>query len=310
MRVANLTTLVLAAAVSLAFVVSSAKAQILVTDTIYTQAQPSGDYNSSLSGTTVENFNSLSIGANYNVNAGFGTINQVDVIAANQYGGAPVSSGPSLYAVQTAGAGEIGHATPITTTTLTLNTPSSYFGFYWSAGDAHNTLEFFNGSTLVGSFTTQSLMDKLPSGYYGNPNPSFLHQDSGEPFGFVNFLATPGTQFTSVVLIDSNTSGFESDNWTTRAGAYNPITDGVLPGTPISLVTTTGGVSTTTGVTSVTVNTNTGSLEITLAGGHVTTLDYAAGAAPGAPAPPMTACIAFAAVLLLQAVRRGKAGTA
>ena len=304
MKITSSTILTFAAAL-LVLVTSSAKAQILVTDTIYTQAESAGVYNSSLTGTTVEDFNSLSIGANYNVNAGFGTINQVDVIAANQYGGAPVSSGPSLYAVQTAGAGEIGHATPITTTTLTLNTPSSYFGLYWSAGDAHNTLEFYNGSTLVGTFTTQSLMDKLPSGYYGNPNPANLHQDSGEPFGFVNFLATPGTQFTSVVLIDTQTSGFESDNWTTRVGAYNPLTDGTLPGTPISLVTTSGGISTTTAVTGVTVNSN-GTLSIDLAGGHTATLNYAAASAPGAPAPPMTACIAFASVLLLQALRRGK----
>jgi len=292
------------AVASLALFAASAKAQILVSDDIYVNAEGSGVFNSTLSGTTVENFNSLSIGANYNVNTGFGTINQVDVIAANQYGGAPVSSGSSLYAVQTAGAGEIGHATPITTTTLTLTTPSSYFGMYWSAGDAHNTLQFFNGSTLVGSFTTQSLMDKLPSGYYGNPNPAFSGQDAGEPFGFVNFFATPGIDFTSVVLSDTTGSGFESDNWTTRVGAYSPTTDGALPGTPVALITGTN----TTLVNSVSTNSS-GGLVINLAGGGTSTLSFAASSAPGAPAPPITACIAFVAVLVLQALRSRKVAT-
>lgn len=277
----------------------TAKAQILVSDDIYVNAEGAGVFNSTLSGTTVENFNSLSIGANYNVNTGFGTINQVDVIAANQYGGAPVSSGPSLYAVQTAGAGEIGHATPITTTTLTLTTPSQYFGMYWSAGDAHNYLNFYNGSTLVGSFSTQSLMDKLPSGYYGNPNPAFSGQDRGEPFGFVNFFALPGTQFTSVVLSDTASSGFESDNWTAREGAYNPTTDGAIPGTPVALITGTN----TTLVNGVSTNSS-GGLVINLAGGGSSTLNFASSSAPGAPAPPLAVCIAFAAVLGLQALGR------
>ena len=269
------------------------RAQILVSDTIATSAEQAGAFNSTLSGTSVENFANMSAGTYNNVGwSGVGTIDKLSLVNDNQYGGVP---GTSTYAVESA-SGSLGG---VKNTTISLNQSSSYFGLYWSAGDANNTLSFYNGNTLVGQFTTQSLMDKLPASYYGNPNTPNLNQDRGEPFGFVNFTALNGTSWDKIVLTDTQSSGFESDNWTTRVNGWNPVTDGSLGTTFVSLVD--GG--TTSAITGV--STNGGSITITSkdSTGVSTTASFAA-AAPGAPAPSLTACLAFAGVLLLQTLRR------
>ena len=283
------------------FALSGAKAQILVSDTIETSAEPVGVFNSTLSGTSVEDFNGLSAGDYKNLSwSGVGSIDNVSLINNNQYGGIP---GEKTYAVQSASVGN-----GVKNTTISFNNVSSYFGLYWSAGDAANTLSFYNGNTLVGQFSTASLMNKLPKGYDGNPNPANLHQDSGEPFGFVNFSALNGTAWNKVVLTDTTGSGFESDNWTTRVNGWNPLTDGTLPGTPVALVTTTDGVSSSSMISSVTTSGDKVAVTTFVSGNSGATVAASfVPAAPGAPAPPMTACLAFAGVLLLQALRRKQA---
>ena len=284
---------------SLALVSSyTAKAQIIVSDSISTTAESVGVFNSTLSGTSVENFSGMSAGLYKNVSwAGVGTINQVSLINDNQYGGVP---GTSTYPVQSSSVGN-----GVKSTTISLNHESSYFGLYWSAGDAANTLSFYNGSTLVGQFTTKSLMDKLPSGYNGNPNPANLGQDKNEPFGFVNFSGLNGTSWDQIVLGNAASSGFESDNWTTRVNGWDPVVDGALPGTAVALVTTANGVSTSDLISSVTVKGASIAIASVNASGTTVTQNFVP-AAPGAPAPPITACLAFAGVLLLQAIRRNK----
>ncbi len=282
---------------SLFLLMGSANAQS--DEIIVTTAEGVGSFNTTLSGTSVENFNNLSIGDNYNVNwSGVGTIDQVSVLNANQYGGAPYDNGTgaSPYAVQSASSALGG----IQTTTLTLNNSSSYFGLYWSAGDPNNSISFYNGNTLVGSFSTASLMDKLPSSYNGNPNYAgpFGGLDPNEPFGFINFYAGTGTEWNKVVLSDTASSGFESDNWTSRVNGWNPSVDGSLGGTPVVLLQNDNGTLTTTDITSVSTVNN--EVSVGTASGSVNFVP----AAPGAPAPPMTACLAFAGVLILQAMRR------
>lgn len=269
---------------------------------IITTAEGSGAFNTTLGNTSVENFNSLPTGANRNVSwSGVGTIDAVGVLNPNVYGGAPDANGAGAtrYAVQST-SGSLGG---IGKTTLTLNTPSSYFGLYWSAGDPYNVLDFYNGNNLVAHFTTANLMNKLPSSYNGNPDSLYLGQDRNEKFGFINFMGSAGTSWNSVVFSNLGSSGFESDNWTSRVNGWNPTVD-TLPGTPVELIQTSGGVQTTADVTKVTVNE--GGISITAkdtTSGKVLSADFLA-AAPAAPAPPMTACLAFAGVLLLQTLRR------
>jgi len=137
--------------------------------------------------------------------AGVGTYSAVAVRTANEYGGA---DGTGYYPV-TSTSSSLGD---LETSTLTFDTPQQYFGIWWSAGDSKNVLQFYDGSTCVALFNTQNLVDKLPSTYDGNPNKAFLGQDSAEGFAYVNFFATAGTEFTSVVFTNNGSSGFESDN--------------------------------------------------------------------------------------------------
>jgi hypothetical protein len=205
-------------------------------DLVVTYAEQPGVESSTLSGTSVENFNSLTAGDKYTNLAWtdgtttVGTFNSVYISAANQYGGATGTGylNGSNYAVESASVGGANH---VAASTLTLTTPSAYFGFWWSAGDANNEVQFFNGSTLVAQFTTATLMDKLPSTYYGNPrSPSTL--DHNEPFAFINFYGEGGVTFNSIVFTDTQNSGFEADNYTVRAAAWGTQTGetGAAPG--------------------------------------------------------------------------------
>ncbi len=238
-----------------------------------TIAEDPNSFTSSLSGTSMYDFNSLKTGVvSKNVSwEGVGTFDQLYVIPANQYGGAPSEKQPkgSNYSVQ-------GIGSPVKASTLTLDTPSSYFGFYWSAGDSSNMLQFFNGKSLVAEFTTKSLLANLPADYLGNAlNKS---QNRGEAYAFVNFYGDQATQWDKVVMTNSSSSGFESDNYTSRVAAWSAKNDGAITGRPIVVVE----------------------------GTTVTKVDAVpekwafSTKAPAAPAPPLFALMAFAAVVGLR----------
>jgi hypothetical protein len=214
---------------------------------VMTVAESPGATNSSLADTTVEDFNSFSQGDYTNVSTPIGTYDLLSIRNANEYGGAAGPGFPtgSPYAVTSASSSLGG----IPTTTLTFSNPVSYFGLWWSAGDAANYLTFYDGSTEIAAFTTANLVDLLPNAYKGNPTPGPNHgADSNEKFAFLNFYGVSGTEFTSVVFHDPNTSGFENDNNTIRAAAYGSDTNDVspyLPGVPVEEVLNTGGTQTT-----------------------------------------------------------------
>ena len=94
----------------------------------------------------------------------------------------------------------------------------NYFGLWFSALDAGNLMQFYNGSTLLYSFTPADFINLVGacSGsnlYCGNPNNR--SEDSGEQFAFLNFFDTTGF-FTSIVFSEggSYSGDFESDNHT------------------------------------------------------------------------------------------------
>lgn len=237
---------------------------------------------SSLKNTNVFTFDDLKTGVDKNVSwSGVGSFDQLYVKNADIYGGAANTANPNgtKYSLQGAGTG-------VLSSTLTLNKDSSYFGMWWSAGDASNVLKFYENSTLVGTFTTSSLMNLLPSSYDGNPKDRSL--DRNEPFAFINFLGDDKTAWNKVVLTNNNSSGFESDNYTSRTTAWNPLVDGALPGIPVAIVSGT----TTTKVT-----------KDSLAGTKWSLGQTAVGAAPGAPAPPVSLLAAFAGVVGLRQFR-------
>ncbi len=132
--------------------------------------------------------------------------------AANQYGGA---GGTGKYPQLFSGSHTI---------TLASNgIPGlNYFGIWVSALDAANMIKFYNGSTLLYTFTPTTMITAINArgnrtAYYGNPNN--MTQNTGEPYAFVSFFALDGL-FDKLVISNAGGSAFESDNHT--VGYRNP----------------------------------------------------------------------------------------
>jgi hypothetical protein len=250
---------------------------------VITYAEDPGAYVSSLNGTAVLDFNNLSTGKSTNVAwDGVGTFDQLFVKNADAYGGAPDATYPkgSKYSVQGAGAN-------VVTSTLFLATDSSYFGMWWSAGDARNVLSFYDGDNLVSRFTTGSLMNPLPASYDGNPLNRKVN--SGEPYAFINFFGDEKTSWDRIVFSNDGSSGFESDNYTSRVAAWNPVVDGALPGLVVAEVS---GTTTRLVTKEDLVKTRWSLGETTVA------------KAPGAPAPPWVLLVAFGAAFVIRNSRK------
>jgi hypothetical protein len=266
----------LAAYAALIVVLAFGAANSALGSVIVTYTENPGIENSSLSGVQVFDFNSLSTGVSTNVGwSGVGTFNQLYIKNADQYGGATDATHPNgtRYSVQGAG-------TSVSTSSLKLNQDSGYFGFWWSAGDRSNVLDFYNDGQLVAEFTTASLLGSLDSSYKGNPRNRNL--DAGEPFAFINFYGDVNTHWDQIVFRNSTSSGFESDNYTSRISTYNFNNDaGPLPGVAVQRIT---------GTNKTTLSSN--AKGAALWGG--------AAFIPGAPAPPMPLMVAFGLVLILK----------
>jgi hypothetical protein len=197
---------------------STLSASIIIT------AEAPGVQATTMPGTITEDFDSLTPGPLGAFVSPIGTYSSgAEVVGPNEFGGADQTN----YVA-------VGAQSGTTSYTLTFDSPQSYFGLYWSAGDANNELEFFDGGTMVGDFTTATALGPLSSAYLGNPNNG---DDSGEKFAFLNFNSTsPSTDFTSVEFInDSLGTGFESDNHTILAATPEPSEYGLVLGS-IALV--------------------------------------------------------------------------
>jgi hypothetical protein len=187
---------------------------------------------SSLTGTRVFTFNNLPLGLNTNVSwNGVGSFNRLDILAVNQYGGAPSAANPKGTNYSAQGLDDL-----VSKTTLTLNQNSGYFGLWVSAADISNVIQFYENGVLVGQFTAANLLADLGSGYKGNPLNRA--QNYTQPYVFINFFGDANTQWNSIVF--SGTAygpALESDNYTSRVGTYNEYKDGsILSGTPVELI--------------------------------------------------------------------------
>ncbi len=148
------------------------------------------------------------------------------VMPANVYGGA----GGSGNYIATAG-----------TYSLTLSSAVNYFGLWFSALDQGNQLSFYNGNTLLYTFTPaayQSLIGTCngSNAYCGNPNAAFQGQDSGEQFAFLNLYDSNGS-FNKIVFTESPAAGaFESDNHTIGTLSSAPLGTAIVTPEPPSLL--------------------------------------------------------------------------
>jgi len=97
---------------------------------------------------------------------------------------------------------------------LALDSDASYFGFWWSAGNSSNEVDFFSGTDLLFSFTSSDVSNFIASlgnagDYGGNPNQAFLDENDTELYVFINFFSD--MPFNRVEFRGLN---FESDNHT------------------------------------------------------------------------------------------------
>jgi hypothetical protein len=182
----------------------------------------------------VQNFDASTLATGYSA-TGFqwsnvGSYTNTLIVDKDQYGGADGTA--KYFDVDTNRSGG-----KQTVSTLNLTTAQSYFGLWWSAGDANNVLEFYSKGNLVERITTADVVSyiaKLPNktSYYGNPNSGFKNQNSGEPYAFINFYDVAGT-FDQVKFTNIGGTGFESDNHTVATG-YKSITGSVITAVPES----------------------------------------------------------------------------
>lgn len=86
---------------------------------------------------------------------------------------------------------------------VTLDTPASYnyFGLYWGSLDTYNSIAFYSGAAMVGSYGGGDVYPLLANG----------GQTSWSSNRYVNFLFTEGDVFDRIVLTSTNYA-FESDN--------------------------------------------------------------------------------------------------
>jgi hypothetical protein len=192
----------------------------------------------SVSGVTTSTFDGLSTG-NYSspLTTSIGVYeasptDQFEIHAADQYGGAGGTG--NFFAIGS----DSGYPGPLL---LNLDSQENYFGFWWSAGDANNSISFLENGTVLATFTTANLVSLLPNtqngtvtaingsvyntkNYYGNPNDN---QDTNEPFAYVDIIAN-GITFNQVSFSNTLATGFESDNHSVAYGVTAPPSGDVI----------------------------------------------------------------------------------
>jgi len=156
---------------------------------------------STVPGVTTEDFD------DNNANNSIGTYSGGTLMVADVWGGA-------------GGAGRYLFANTSNASTLTFSTPQAYFGMWWSAGDAGNTLHFYDGNNvLLDSYVIGDIIPYLNNQYYGNPGGAFQGGNPGEPYAYLNFTATGTDTISRVVFGGSN---FESDNHSVTTERITP----------------------------------------------------------------------------------------
>ena len=99
--------------------------------------------------------------------------------------------------------GDVRGNTPVT---IDFANPLDYFGLYWGTPSANNSISFFNGDTLLQSFTGDAIVSSI------TPSSAV----------YANFFAEPGESFNKVVLSDSAVA-FESDNHAYKFATSEPV---------------------------------------------------------------------------------------
>jgi uncharacterized repeat protein (TIGR02543 family) len=211
--------------------------------------------NASGAGTLTETFDSASTG-NCPASIAVGTITPtvsgdcyVDTVKS--HGGASTSTATPTYG----GAGSKFAATPWYASgsksfTITFTNPVKYVGFWWSAGNSGNVVEFLNSGTVIASYDSAQMMTLVgasapspwPGGngslsaqggatydkglYFGNPRgftsatpSSPSTETNNNPFAYFNLYMNGSV---TVDAVRFSGPGFEFDNLVTSTTAQTP----------------------------------------------------------------------------------------
>jgi hypothetical protein len=143
---------------------------------------------SSVAGVTTVDFNTLSNGGPQSLTVGIASYSNLFI----RSGATPDIEGDSSpFADPNATIGDL---------TINFSQPIVYFGLYWGSPDPLNTINFFDGATLVFTYTGQNLHDQLGVAL-GDGNAAYA-----------NFTAGVGESYTRVVLSPAGSFPFEDDN--------------------------------------------------------------------------------------------------
>jgi hypothetical protein len=173
----------IAIAFGLALAASAAQAGIIQT------VEAPGVYTSQLPGATTVNWNDGTCGA-YTTCTGNGRIlsGSASGLYASPYGISDQYLTIPFYS---------------SSGSVSLTTPGSYnyFGLYWGSLDTYNSISFYSGGVLVGTYGGAEIFPLLANGGQGDWGSN----------RYVNFLFTGGDVFDQIILTSTNYA-FESDN--------------------------------------------------------------------------------------------------
>lgn len=179
----------------------------------------------------VETFDSRALGSNTSFSTDFGTTGD-PVVITGTYTNVDIRT-PDQYGA----AGGVGQYAEVDTGSYTLElstsnaSPLTYFGYWLSALDRGNQLEFLKDGNVVATITPASVIGNTgicpASAYCGNPSGPFAGQNVGEPYAFINVYFTDGDSYDAIRFFEDPDAGdYESDNHTV---GYFILQGGVVP---------------------------------------------------------------------------------
>ena len=178
----------------------------LNTETFNSNSAGPGSTNGAGSG----NFTSTALGATFSSSGHAGIMHGSSSVSAAPFmGPGPGSPDTTNYLSIGAGSSE----------TITFTQEYNAFGLYWGSVDTYNTIKFYDGATLVASFTGADVSPLLANGNQG----SFASN------GYVEFVLSH--DFNKVVL-SSSSNAFEIDNISAgNVPASHAVLEGTVSGT-------------------------------------------------------------------------------
>ncbi len=155
-------------------------------------------------------------------------------VPADAYGGASTEGGTPT----TGGTGSpYGRVASGDTITITLTTPASYLGFWWTGGDPGNVFRFYSQGDMIAEYTTAAVVEILTQSSLTSENGDVYQSDAymsnpvsadqtDEPYVYLHILAKGDFTFDTFTFTHEREVGyFEFDNVVTNTVEVTPTND-------------------------------------------------------------------------------------